>query len=91
MSDKIKQKRSGKPIQVYIDENLRVDFSRLVNDYDSGMGLAGAIRKLMIHALKDYWIPGYMRKEQGIERGDVMGNISPTKKPIENRGKKQYN
>lgn len=71
---KDKGKHAGKPVQVYLDEGLKIDFERMVGEYDSMLSTTKAIRKLILHAVTEHWLPGYIRKSKTIE--NKLGGIS---------------
>lgn len=74
MNTKTKQKRTGKPVQIYLEEGLRMDFQRLIQEYDPMLPFTTAIRKLIVHATQDHWLPGYIRKEKTMS--NTLANIS---------------
>jgi hypothetical protein len=60
----LKTTRKKLPKQVWIEDGLKKDFEALVRDYDPEGSMASAIVKLMKEAVKDWYLPGYIRKQR---------------------------
>lgn len=63
MKQVIKTERNKKPFQIWWEEATKQEFKALVDRYDPLMPIAVAVLKLVQHAIKDHYLPGYIRKE----------------------------
>lgn len=53
-------------MQLRWEISLRDEFYRLIEDYDPTMSAHDALIKLVQRAIKDWYIPGYERKEKTV-------------------------
>jgi hypothetical protein len=61
----IKTMRKKRPKQFFWDETTERDFTELVKDYDEeDRNANGAIVRLIKQAIKDWYIPGYLKKDR---------------------------
>lgn len=68
--------RDKRPFQVWWDKETETLFKELVVDYDEELPSAVAVVKLIKYAVKEWWLPGYIKKERIGKRlsQNKMGN-----------------
>lgn len=59
-----KTERIKKSFQIWFDEDLKAQFKALVDLYDPMMPMSTAIIKLVQQAIKENYLPGYIRKTE---------------------------
>lgn len=66
-----KMTQDSEPFQIRWEREQKIEFEKLVKEYDSYLPLSTAILKLIHHAITEHWLPGYERKHRKlIEGGD---------------------
>lgn len=60
----LKTTRNRKAFQIYWEDETKRKFKELVENYDPLMPLGIAVLKLIQTAIKEWALPGYVRKEK---------------------------
>ena len=66
------KKKTGIPVQVFLDQALAVDFDRVIKAY--GVSRAGAVTRLIEGAIESFHIPGFIKKDRMVENSLAASN-----------------
>jgi hypothetical protein len=71
----VKSRRNKHPKQIYLDDETKVQFEALIADYDEPSA-AAVIIKLIKNAIKEWALPGYVKKEKKVIDNDLMNTLN---------------
>lgn len=84
---KILKERKGL-IQITVDPEIKKRFTAVIREIDPLMSVAGALKRLMLHTIKENNLPGYAKRpipegEQEIIENELASYAAPAKKGID--------